>query len=103
MDINKWLKNHPVYRKYGAPLGDRGEQGDPDRSYKFYLQRIRMVGGDYDPAGTYWGGGRSTPPLYGFMVDDDEDGLVRGFVRATSRDGAKSVIHEEYPNARFYR
>ena len=100
MNINKWLKNNPVSCKRGAPLGDAGERGDPDYPYKFYLQRIRMVDGDYDPAGTYWGGG--CEPLRGYMAEDDE-GLVRGFVRAMSRVSAKARITDEYPNARFFR
>jgi len=102
MNINKWLKNHPVSCKYGAPLGDSGERGDPDYPYKFYLQRIRFVDGDYDPAGTYWGGGCGTQPLWGYMAEDDE-ALVRGFVRAKNRALAKIKINEEYPNARFFR
>lgn len=101
MDINRWLKEHPVSCQYGSPLGDKGEDGAPDYPYKFHLQRIRMVDGGYDPAGTYWG--RGVDPLYGFMREDDEDGLVRGFVRARSRDDAKSAVRVEYPSARFYR
>ena len=100
MNINEWLKNHPVCAKYGAPLGDRGELGDPDYPYKFYLQRIRMVDGDYDSAGTYWGGGGE--PLWGYMGEDDQL-LVRGFVRASSRVIAKELVLDEYPNATFYR
>lgn len=100
MNINKWLKDNPVSCKYGAPMGDRGERGDPDYPYKFHLQRIRMVDYAYDPAGTYWGGGGV--PLYGYMGEDDQL-LVRGFVRAANRDDAKKEILEEYPNARFYR
>ena len=100
MNINKWLKNHPVSCKYGAPLGDSGERGDPDYPYKFYLQRIRRVDGDYDPAGTYWGG--SGEPLWGFMGEDDQL-LVRGFVRAYTRSAAKIYVSKQYPNVRFFR
>lgn len=100
MNINQWLKNHPVSCKYGAPLGDNGERGDPDYPYKFYLQRIRMVDGDYDSAGTYWGMGRE--PLFGYMCLDGNT-FIRGFVRAKNRAEAKIKINEEYPNARFYR
>lgn len=102
MNINKWLKNHPVSCKYGAPLGDSGERGDPDYPYKIYLQRIRMVDGDYDPAGTYWGGGGE--PLWGYM-EGDAAGLVqvRGFVRAYTRSAAKIYVSKQYPNARFFR
>ncbi len=103
MNINKWLRDNPVSCKYGAPTGDRGDRGDPDTGYKFYLQRIIFVDGDYDKAGTYWGGGRGTLPLYGFLVYDEEDGLVRGFVRAENRAEAKEEVKSEYPNARFYK
>ena len=101
MNINKWLKDHPVDCRRGAPLGDRGDRG-PD-NYKFHLQRIIFVGGDYDKAGTYWGGGPGTEPLYGFMCYDDEDGVVRGFVRAKNRADAEEEVKSEYPNARFYK
>ena len=103
MNINKWLREHPVEGKWGAPKGDRGDRGPRDDNYKFHLQRIIFVGGDYDKAGTYWGGGRGTEPLYGFMCYDDEDGLVRGFVRAKNRANAKEEVKSEYSNARFYR
>jgi len=102
MDINKWLKEHPVSCKYGAPMGDRGEQGDPEYPYKFFLQRIRMVDWDYDPAGTYWGGGQDVEPLWGYMEQYEGDG-VRGFVRAWDRADAKLAVIAEYKNARFYR
>ena len=103
MNINKWLREHPVEGKWGAPKGDRGDRGPRDDNYKFHLQRIIFVDGDYDKAGTYWGGGRGTEPLYGFMCCDDEDGLVRGFVRAWNRADAKTKVKSEYPNARFYK
>ena len=101
MNINKWLSENKVSCKYGALMGDCGDRGDPDRAYKFHLQRIVFVDGDYDKAGTYWG--RGTDPLYGFLVYDEEDGLVRGFVRAKNREQAKEEVKSEYPNARFYR
>lgn len=100
MNINKWLKDHPVPCRYGAPFSDRGERGDPDHPYKFYLQRVQMRCLVYDPAGTYWG--RGTEPLYGFMGEDDNK-IVRGFVRARSHDDAKSKVRMQYPKARFYR
>lgn len=99
MNINKWLKDNPVPCKYGAPFGDRGEEGIKDYPYKFHLQRIRMRCLVYDLSGTYWGHG---VPLYGYMGEDDQL-LVRGFVRAENRDDAKKEIIEKYPNAMFYR
>lgn len=41
--------------------------------------------------------------LWGFMCEDDEDGLVYGFVDGVGRGGAKYSILDDYPNARFYR
>lgn len=103
MNINKWLRENPVSCKYGAPMGDRGDRGPRDDNYKFHLQRIIFVGGDYDKAGTYWGGGRGTDPLYGYMGYDEDGRMVRGFERAKNRERAKEEVKSKYPNARFYR
>ena len=103
MNINKWLREHPVEGKWGAPKGDRGDRGPRDDNYKFHLQRIIFVDGDYDKAGTYWGGGRGTDPLYGYMGYDEDGRMVRGFVRAKNRAKAKEEVKSEYPNARFYK
>lgn len=107
MDINNWLALNPTCGKYdgkyGAQIGDRGKPGDPNRAYKFHLQKITPVDGDYDRAGTYWGFGGKAEPLWGYMCEDDEDGLVYGFVRARFRGDAKSDVRKTYPNARFYR
>lgn len=100
MNINNWLRDHPTGSEYGAAIGDRGDRGDPDRAYKFYLQHIDLDEGAYDRAYTYWGLPRN---LWGFMCFDDEDGRVRGFVRASNRAMAKAAVLDEYPNARFYR
>lgn len=100
MNINEWLRNHPVYCSRGAPLGDSGQEGRKDYPYMFYLQRIKMIDYDYDLAGTYWGMGRE--PLFGYMGEDDVL-LVRGFVRAKNRAEAKVKINKEYPSARFFR
>ena len=45
MNINRWLKTHPVDCSRGAPLGDSGQEGRTKYPYQFYLQRIRMVDG----------------------------------------------------------
>lgn len=103
MNINKWLSEHKVSCKYGAPMGDRGDRGPRDDNYKFHLQRIIFVDGDYDKSGTYWGGGRGTDPLYGFMGYTEDGIQVRGFVRAKNRTEAKEMIRSDYPNARFYK
>lgn len=53
MNINEWLRNHPVDCSRGAPLGDSGQEGRTTYPYQFYLQRIKMIDHDYDSAGTY--------------------------------------------------
>ena len=104
MDINNWLKNHPVGNNYGAPIGDRGCTGDPDAPYKFHLQKLDMVCSCYDRSGTYWGApSNNFGHMFGFMCEHDEDGLVYGFVRAENRAAAKRLTRDTYPNATFYR
>ena len=63
---------------------------------KFYLRKVRLDNGGYDPNGTYFGHGQ---PLY-WCTDDDE---VDFMLRASTRDEAKASVREEYPEARFYR
>ena len=102
MNINQYLKEHPRFCTYGAPMGDRDWRGDPDGVYKFHLQRLRFVDGDYALDGTYWG----APANVYCAWDDDPEGQdeqVRMFVRADSRSEAKRLVLVDYPNARFYR
>lgn len=101
LDINKWLKEHPVDCSRGAPMGDRGDEGPRDDKYKFHLQKIDLRQG-YDPAGTYWGG-NYVSDLYGYMGYSEDGVQVRGFVRAAFRTHAKAQVRADYPNARFYR
>lgn len=100
MNINQILKNEPGCSRYGAQMGRRDQRGDPDRAYKFHLQRLRLYDGAYDAGGAYFGGPAT---VYCAFVDDEEDGHVRMFLRAPSRKAAKFAVNEEYPNARFYR
>lgn len=99
IDVNKWLKDTPVSCKYGAPLGDKGDKGPPLDNYRFSLQKLKMIDGDYDLAHTYWGSGT---PLYGYMGYTEDGILVRGFVRTNRRAEAKQLIKTAYPKARFY-
>ena len=82
----------------GAPMGRHDEL--PDGPAKLHLERVRMVDGDYDPGGAYWGGGYSTPPLY---VAWDENG-TQIFVRARDREDAKlAVLDTVSGDVTFYR
>jgi hypothetical protein len=93
-----------VSAKYGAPMGRRSSQGDPDAPYKVRLSRVYLDSGGYDSGGAYWGCGA---PLYQALgeVPDDPEGFaqVEQYTRADNREHAKRIIRMLYPAARFYR
>ena len=64
-------------------------------SPKLNLYRLPFVDGCYDEGGAYWG---APADIYRAAGEDTEI-----FVRAASRDEAKHQVHEQLPNARFYR
>jgi hypothetical protein len=81
--------------QYGAPLGRHTSGGIP--AGRFYLKRIPLDSGGYDPGGAYWGLGM---PLYGYA---DSEGAIEDFIRAESRNHAKFKILCKYPTATFFR
>lgn len=95
-----------VPSRYGAPMG-RDEYGNPDSTVGVVeLFRIRLVDGDYDDGGAYWGG---PGPLYCIR---DTGGTYRRFVRASSWGEALKkieprpkfvvpVAHEELDDSYF--
>ena len=85
-----------VNSKYGAPMGrSTGYNFLETDSGKIALRRINLDSGGYDKGGAYWGHGEAlyeTLDIYG-----------NGFIlRATSRDKAKAIIWEDFPDAKFY-
>jgi hypothetical protein len=67
-----------------------------------------MEDGCYDNGGAYWGAGNfQIGWMYhaydenAFPEDRDTHGEV--FIRAKSREEAKEMILEDFPDARFYR
>jgi hypothetical protein len=79
-----------VSSKYGAPMG-RPSTGDAPKG-KVSLFRVKMVDGDYDDGGAYWGGYPSAP-LYcarGEAVNGDE---YQRFARAHSRTKAAEALN----------
>lgn len=86
-----------VDSKYGAPMGRRN-YCDDDQA-KCNLFRVRMVDGDYDDGGAYWGG----PPSQPLYCVQDHDGQVQLFYRADTREEAKEEALNDYPNLKFYR
>lgn len=75
-----------VSAKHGAPMGRRHAK-ELSEEGKIRLFRVRLVDGDYDDGGAYWGGPPS-PPLY---CARDEDGNEQ-FVRARSRTAAAKEL-----------
>lgn len=102
-----------VNSRYGAPMGRRGCNGDPDQAWKFCLRRIRLDDGGYDPGGAYWGIGESLywagaepaePMFPGETVKSVSDlEPPELFFRASDRERAKAHVRDLYPNATFYR
>jgi hypothetical protein len=90
-DPNKLLSD--VSSRFGAPMGRRAITENV--SAKVRLFRIRLVDGDYDHGGAYWGGGS---PLYCALGDG-----FQMFRRAESREEAKELLLDQFPTLRFYR
>ena len=101
MDINRLLKASPVGSVRGAPMGrcNWGLTEHRNRPMMMYVQRVKLIDGDYDLGGAYWGGPPSLP-LFCAWAEDDE---ARVFVRAENRNAAKLRVKEHFPNAKFFR
>ena len=92
-DINKILKEDPREMAYGAPMGDSGWDDREDDEKPVYLQRLRLVDGDYGADGTYWGGGHGSEAMWcAFNVE----GTLRRYVRADTRQHAIEAMHAHY-------
>lgn len=86
----------------GSQMGRRNTlPDDPQTPCKLRLVRLRMVGGDYDQGGAYWGCGFGKTWIYRALGDAGE---VRAevFVRSESRENAKRSIRALLPLARFF-
>ena len=68
-------------------------------SIKFSVIKVILNNGGYDSYGTYFGVGE---PLYMATADTD-NGYIRKYYRAQSRNGAKSQVIADYQSAKFYR
>ena len=100
MDINAKLKASNASSVRGAPMGraDWGLAEHRERHMVMNLQRVKLIDGDYDLGGAYWGGGGD--PLFCAWAEDDE---ARVFVRAKDRGAAKLEVKRYFPNAKFFR
>jgi hypothetical protein len=100
-DINQILRKDPVWCGRGAPMGRSDWH---DSKSPLYLQKVRMVDGDYAPDGTYWGSG--TPLWCAFNGTDDRfvaGAGTRIYLRAIDRKDAKVQIQARYPGVTFRR
>lgn len=93
------MKLSQVNCQFGAPMGRPSSQGS-DETIKFRLERMRLVSGDYDTGGAYWGGGGD--PMW-YAKGEDSEKVHEFFTRAKNRDEAKENLLERFPNAKFYR
>jgi hypothetical protein len=92
--MNTFIKQ--VNSKYGAPMGRfTGPNFLDTDAGKIVLRRIYLDNGGYDRGGAYWGHGDA---LYE-TLDIDGNGFI---LRANSRDKAKAIVWESFPDAKFY-
>lgn len=90
----------------GSPMGRRDIKDIPDDwDGKFFLQYVPFVDGCYDRGGAYWGSPANLFRAYAiaYFEETQEECETEIFVRANSREAAKALILEGYPNAKFYR
>lgn len=80
-----------VSSKYGAPMGRDTIEDNPAATVTLF--RVRMVDGDYDAGGAYWGGGPGVEPLYGAIGED-----FQCFFRANNLALARLHLSQEYPD-----
>ena len=98
MDINKILKKLDVSSKYGAPMG-RSNTGVNDilPGEKLHLQKMRLVDGDYDTGGAYWGHTFGTSMYCAFSSDL----ITKIFIRAKSCEKAKELVLKALPDTDY--
>lgn len=104
MSHNKFDPTPHVNCRYGAPMGrSRYGNREPMPGERFHLVRVPLVyDGAYDRGGAYWG---SPNDLWAFGLADlgTRNEPVMRYCRAKSRDEAKAIAREEFPDAKFYR
>lgn len=85
--------------KRGAAMGRYSYHAEDKAAYtgKLHIRRIRLVDGDYDLNGTYFGGG---VPLYWCASPDN---TIDFMLRAKDRFGACQQVRAQYPNAKIIR
>lgn len=91
----------------GAPMGRRNVcEMLPEEVGKVYLQLVPFVDGDYDRGGAYWGAVRGQWLWRAYCEQEntkEEIDVFDQFLRAKSREQAKDILRQQFPNIRFYR
>jgi hypothetical protein len=88
------------YSKYGADMGRSNKlPTDCAAPVKLHLQQLKLVDGDYDQGGAYFGYTRGTAIYCAFNADNS----VQVFCRASNRQAAKAYVRSKLPQANFYR
>ena len=99
-DINQILGRNPRSCSRGAPLGDTNFR---DSEAPLYLQRVRLIDGDYGKDGTYWGASPTGHVWCACNGEDYEFAPAMGtriYVRAKTREEAKAEVLRLYPDAK---
>lgn len=76
-----------VGSKFGAPMGRMNVTDNLKATVTLF--RMRMVDGDYDAGGAYWGSGT---PMFAAIGDD-----FQCYMRANNLEAAKAALLAEYP------
>ena len=84
-------------------MGRKSDKLDPDGDPKLHLRHVPFIDGDYDQGGTYWGGPANLYVAWGVQCFEGVEDEFTVYLRANSRDDAKSNILAECPKAKFFR
>ena len=87
-----------VASHYGAPMG-RATSPGLGEPCKVRVFRVRMVDGDYDDGGAYWGGYPSEPLYCVRNIDHN----VELFYRAKTRVQALAILHDHHKHLTPFR
>jgi hypothetical protein len=68
-----------------------------ESNMKVYLRKVRLNKGGYDEFGSYWGA--TLYPLYQYEIEELE---LLDYIRAKSREAAKTELKRKFPKATFF-
>lgn len=88
-----------AYSERGSNIGRSNIFNEPNCIGPFYLQRVPLDRGAYDPGGAYWG---HAEHLYVAFAEGAEE-RQEVFVRAWNREEAKDEVKRFFRKAEFWR